>query len=307
MHPGSLDRSLDRSPHIVPSALTPGSTVAVIAPSGPFESELVQRGMEFLGERYRVVSDPGLHERTGYLAGSDQRRLAELDRFLRDPSVGAIVAARGGYGLLRIAHRADWAALRRSPKWLVGFSDTTTLHLEAMRAGVASLHAENVGGLGRGDAALRSSFVEALERPTERRVHSGLTSWVGGHAVGPLVGGNLTLISYAAAAGRLRFPAGAVLIVEDVTEAAYRIDRMLTALIVGGHFDQLSGVVVGDFSECPASQGVEVIDVLRERFATLRIPTAAGFPVGHAGRNQPLVLGQRAALDATAGTLQLGD
>jgi len=291
----------------VPSALTPGSTVAVIAPSGPFERDLVERGMEFLRERYRVVFDPGLYERTGYLAGSDERRLSELDRFLRDPTVAAIVAARGGYGLLRIAHRADFAALRRSPKWLVGFSDTTTLHLEALRAGVASLHAENVGGLGRGDAALRAAFVDALERPLERRIHSGLTSWTGGHASGPLVGGNLTLISCAAASGRLRLPAGALLVVEDVTEAAYRIDRLLTALVVGGHFDQLSGIVVGDFSECPASQGVEVIDVLRERFATLRIPTVAGFPVGHGGRNQPLVLGHRAVLDATAGTLVLGN
>lgn len=298
MHPGS--------PHLVPEALSPGSTVAVIAPSSPFDRNLVERGMEFLGERYRVVFDAGIYERTGYLAGSDERRLLELDRFLRDPTVGAIIAARGGYGLLRIAHRADWAALRRFPKWLVGFSDTTTLHLEAMRAGVASLHAENAGGLGAGGAELRAAFVDALEHPTERRVHSGLVTWTGGQAAGPLVGGNLTLISHAATAGRLRLPAGALLVVEDVTEAAYRIDRMVSALIVGGHFDDLAGVIVGDFSDCPASQGVDAFDVLRERFATLRIPTAAGLPVGHGGRNQPLVLGRRAVLDSTAGTLVLG-
>jgi len=294
------------SPHIVPEALSPGSTVAVIAPSSPFDRTLVERGMDFLGERYRLVFDPGLYERTGYLAGSDERRLRELDRFLRDPTVGAIIAARGGYGLLRIAHRADWAAFRRFPKWLVGFSDTTTLHLEALRAGVASLHAENAGGVGGGDAELRAAFVNALEHPTERRVHPGLETWTGGRATGPLVGGNLTLISYAAAAGRLRLPAGSLLVVEDVTEAAYRVDRMISALIAGGHFDELAGVIVGDFSDCPSSHGVEALDVVRERFATLRIPTAAGLPVGHGGRNQPLVLGCRAALDATAGTLVLG-
>jgi muramoyltetrapeptide carboxypeptidase len=291
---------------IVPEPLRPGARVAVVAPSSPFDRDLVLRGLEFLRERYRVEIDPGLFEKEGYLAGSDERRLSELDRYLRDPDVGAIVTARGGYGLLRIAHRADWASLRRFPKWLVGFSDATTLHLEAGRAGVASLHAENVGGLGRGGAPVRDALVNALENPAERRTFGGLTAWNPGRARGTLVGGNLTLIASAATAGRLSLPVGAVLMIEDVTEAAYRIDRLLTGLIVGGHLDGVGAVVVGDFSECPASHGVDVYEVLRERLSTLRVPVAAGLPVGHGGRNMPLVLGVSAELDASESVFSVG-
>jgi muramoyltetrapeptide carboxypeptidase len=252
-----------------------------------------------------VVFEPDLFAQDGYLAGTDERRLRELDRFLSDPDVGAILAARGGYGLLRIAHRADWAMLRRHPKWLVGFSDTTTLHLEALRAGVASLHADNVGGLGRGEAA-QSAFVRALEAPTEKRVYGGLSSWAVGRAAGLLVGGNLSLLASAAQAGRLMLPRGALLAIEDVSEAAYRVDRMLTALIVGGHLDGIAGVVVGDFSECPPSRGIAVETVLRERLETLRVPVAAGLPIGHGESNEPLSLGIGARLDASEGTLTVG-
>ncbi len=114
---------------IVPPPLQKGAKIAVIAPPSPFDRAHVFRGLGWLSEHYRVDFDRSLFERDGYLAGSDERRLAELDRWLRDPSIGAIVAVRGGYGLTRIADRADFSALRRAPKWLVGFSDVTALHV----------------------------------------------------------------------------------------------------------------------------------------------------------------------------------
>jgi muramoyltetrapeptide carboxypeptidase len=291
---------------IVPPLLREGARVRVVAPSGPFDRELVTAGIALLEERYRVSHDPGLFDRQGFLAGSDERRLAELDQALKDPKLDAVVTARGGYGLLRIAHRVDWAALRRCPKWLVGFSDTTTLHLEAQRVGVASLHADNVGGLGRGGQRAFEAMRTALESDTGGRVLSDLRTVIPGVARGPLVGGNLTLIASAAAAGRLALPDGAILLLEDVTEAAYRVDRHLTALLVGGHLDRLSGVALGDFTDCPASQGVETIQVLSERLTSLRVPVASGLPVGHGALNVPLVLGLNVVLDATRGTLSFG-
>jgi muramoyltetrapeptide carboxypeptidase len=288
----------------VPPRLKEGSKIAAIAPSGPFDRTLVLRGLGWLGERYRVEFERSLFEREGYLAGTDARRLAELNRCLRDPSLEAVIAVRGGYGLTRIAERADFAALRRHPKWLVGFSDVTALHVEALRAGVASLHAQNVGGLGHGDARLRARFVEALEHPTAPRTYD-LERWVPGHACGTLVGGNLALL--AATAHRLRFPAGAILALEDVTEQAYRLDRMLTALINAGALDRIGGVVVGDFTDCPPSCGVRPASVLQERLATLRVPVVAGLPFGHGPWNEPLTLGIRATLDANAGRLTVGE
>jgi muramoyltetrapeptide carboxypeptidase len=275
----------------------------VVAPSGPFEPELVLAGIALLKSRYRVSHEPGLFEREGYLAGSDERRLAELDRALGDPELDAVVTARGGYGLLRIAHRVDWPALRRTPKWLVGFSDTTTLHLEAQRVGVASLHADNVGGLGRGGGRAFEAMRSALESTPAGRMLSGLGTVVPGVARGLLVGGNLTLVASAAAAGRLALPDGAVLLLEDVTEAAYRVDRMLTALLVGGHLERVSGVVLGDFTDCPASNGVETTTVLAERLTTLRVPVASALPVGHGAVNTPLALGMAVTLDTSTGTL----
>jgi muramoyltetrapeptide carboxypeptidase len=279
--------------------------VAVIAPSGPFDRTLVFRGLGFLRQRYQVVFDRRIFERSGYLAGTDERRLAELDSRLQDPTLDAVITARGGYGLTRIAHRADFSALRSAPKWLVGFSDATVLHLEALGVGVASLHAHNVAGLGRGDEGTRAAFVAALEAPREKRVLSGLHSLQPGVAKGPLVAANLTLLFTAAAAGRLALPAGALLAIEDVTEQAYRVDRMLTALRNGGHLDAVAGVVAGEFTDCGPSHGVSVADVLQSCLGDLDVPVATGLGFGHGRHNAPLPVGLPATLDAIAGTLTL--
>jgi muramoyltetrapeptide carboxypeptidase len=292
---------------IVPPALRPGDRVRVIAPSGPFDRTLVLRGLGWLRERYDVKFDASLFERDGYLAGPDARRLSELNVALRDPDARAIVATRGGYGLTRIAHAVDTEALRKHPKWLVGFSDVTALHVEAQRAGVASLHAHNVAGLGRGDAHARASWLDALERPDAPRRYSGLTVMRTGHAEGRIVGGNLTVLFTCAAIGRLRLPAGAVLLLEDVGEAPYRVDRMLTALFVSGALDAVAAVLVGSFTDAPPGQyGVPLEHVLRERLGALAVPVLSGLPVGHGARNEPVHLGLRVRVDGSSGSVDFG-
>jgi muramoyltetrapeptide carboxypeptidase len=279
--------------------------VRVIAASSPFDRALFYRGVGFLAERYRVEIAKGTLDRTGFLAGSDETRLRALDEALLDDGVRAVIAARGGYGALRIAHRARWDVLARHPKWLVGFSDVTSLHLEALRVGVCSLHADNAGGLGRGDAHARARFVHGLELPASSRPFFGLSTLRGGQTEGPLMGGNLTVLFSAHAAGRLRVPDGAVLFLEDVTEASYRIDRMLTALRLSGALERVSGVVLGDFTDCsPAPHGVPVEAVLEERLGELGIPVARGLPAGHGRLNHPLLLGATVSLDASAGNLR---
>src|SRR5262249_3182499 len=161
--------------------------------------------------------------------GSDERRRQELARALEAPDVAAVIAARGGYGITRIASDVDFGALRRAPKWLIGFSDVTALHLEALNAGVASLHAHHATGVGRGDAHARAHWLDALEHPLRPRELSG-RALRRGRVRGPLVGGNLTVLFTCAVTGRLQLPPGCILALEDVTEASYRIDRMLSAL-----------------------------------------------------------------------------
>jgi muramoyltetrapeptide carboxypeptidase len=285
----------------------PGDRVWVVAPSGPFDRTLVLRGIGFLAERYDVRFGEGVFARDGYLAGPDDRRLAELTEALSDPDARAVIAARGGYGLARIVPALDAARLRDRPRWIVGFSDVTALHVESQRAGVASIHADNVAGLGRADAAAHGRFFAALETPELARTFDGLSVWRGGCAEGPLTGGNLTLLFACAAAGRLRVPTGSVLFIEDVGEAPYRVDRMLTALTTSGALDGLAGVLVGDFTDAPPGRyGVPMESVLRERLAMLGVPVLAGFPAGHGARNEPLHLGLRARLDGTSGRVLLG-
>lgn len=292
---------------IVPEPLRPGDSVRVISPSGPFDRALVLRGLGWLSSRYRVRFDPGLFARSGFLAGTDARRLSELNLALRDPDTRAILATRGGYGLTRIAHAADTGALREHPKWLVGFSDITALHVEAARLGVGSLHAANVAGLGRGDATGRTEFVEALERPDATRRFAGLRSLASGKAAGLIFGGNLAVLFGCAAAGRLVVRRGSILLIEDVGEAPYRVDRMLSSLLASGTLDEVAGVIAGDFVDAPPGKyGVSVDDVLHERLSALGVPVVSGFPVGHGRHNVPVHFGLPAEIDGTNGTVRLG-
>jgi muramoyltetrapeptide carboxypeptidase len=278
----------------------------VVAPSSPFDHTLVRCGIAWLGTRYRVRFDPGLFGRDGFLAGSDARRLAELNQALGDAETDAIVAARGGYGLGRIVPSLHLEALVERPKWIVGFSDLTALHLEAARAGVMSLHAHNVAGLGRGDAATRHAWSSALEGPSAPRSFDGLAVYHAGEGAGVLVGGNLTVLFAAHAAGRLRLPPGAILLLEDVSETSYRIDRMLTALLQSGALADLSGIVLGEFTDCSAGRySVPTEAVLRERLSSLGVPVLGGLPVGHGRHNAPLILGAPARLSAATASLTL--
>lgn len=292
---------------LVPKALRPGDRIRVVAPSSPFDRTLFFRGVGWLGERYRVELGQHVLERNGFLAGDDAARLADLNAALEAPDVAAIVVARGGYGAGRIAHLANWAAFRAAPKWLVGFSDTTLLHLEAQRVGVCSLHAENAAGLGRADDAARCAWLTALETPSAPRSLAG-TRWIrSGAAEGPLVGGNLTLLFAAQAAGRLALPAGSILAIEDVTEASYRVDRMLSALFVSGAFSGLAGVIVGDFTDCSAGpHGVPIEAVLEERLATLGVPVLAGVGFGHGRPNAALPFGLGARIDGATLNVEVG-
>jgi muramoyltetrapeptide carboxypeptidase len=296
-----------------PPPLRPGDTVAVIAPSSPFEHVLAWVGLGWLAQRYRVIfdghpggaagsacsGDQGLFARSGFLAGSDERRMDELVRALGHPDVRAIFAARGGYGASRFVHRVDWSVLARQPRWIVGFSDITALHVEAARAGVASLHGAHVTALGRADDRTRAALIRALETPAGERRFDALVSLRPGLAEGPLFGGNLAMLHACAAAGRLQVPDGCVLLLEDVSERPYRIDRLLSTLKVGGHLAPVAAVLLGDFEQCaPGPDGVTAEEVLRDGLLPLGVPVVAGLPIGHGRRNEPAILGGRACVDA---------
>ena len=288
------------SPLVFPAALRPGDLIAVIAPSGPLPRDAFLWGLGWLRDRYRIRIVSSVLARTGFLAGDDARRGGELTRALEHPEVKAIVAGRGGYGAMRLLEDESLARLQERPRWIVGFSDITALHVLAANAGVASIHGPNVTGLGRTSVANRAAWLMALERPRAETAWSGLrVVHAGKETRGPVYGGNLALLEAMAAAGLLNVPEGAVLLLEDIDERPYRVDRMLTSLRLGGHLAKANAIVLGGFTRCAAGlDGTTIDDVLTERTRDLGIPVLADAPFGHGEENHAFVVGRDATVRA---------
>jgi muramoyltetrapeptide carboxypeptidase len=291
---------------IRPPRLRPGSRVAVVAPAGPVPREAFAAGSRILQARYQLVHDERIFARTGYLAGDDDARAAELGRALADPSIEAIFCARGGYGLLRILDRLDPDALARAPKAIVGFSDVTALLAWAARAGVAALHAPVITQLGALPPADAEALFALVESPAAPPPLEGLRALHPGAADGRLLGGNLELISRLCGTPWQLDLDGAVLLLEEVGERPYRVDRQLTQLGLAGALGGLRGVVLGDFVACVEKDGSppDVEAVVAERFAGLGVPVVAGAPIGHGPRNRAVPHGARVRVDAAAGVVE---
>ncbi len=292
---------------IVPPSLRRGSKLRVVAPSGPFDRTLFWRGVSWLSQYHRPVFDQTIFEREGFLAGSDERRRVEFQCAIDDPEASAIVVARGGWGAARFVNSIDFSGLLAHPKWLVGFSDPTILHVHAWQVGVASMHASNLVGLGRGDDQARENWLQALEFPSKPRVLRGRVLCPGSIA-GTLAGGNLTVLVTSLAMGTLRFPDGCILALEDVAESSYRIDRLLHALLSSAVVDRVVAFALGQFIDCDSgNHGVEVSTVLCEQLRRTGVPVVVNLPFGHGSINTPLPLGTPATLDGTRGELSVGE
>jgi len=303
---------------ILPARLAPGSRVALVAPSGPLpEPGGVARAAEncrLLGLEPVVM--PNCRKRWGYLAGTDQERLSDLNAVLTDPAIAAVWCLRGGSGMNRIVHQLDFAAFARHPKVVLGYSDITVMLLALWtKTGVVSFH----GPMAR---ARLTDFSRAhLEGVLFNPVAAGtldedvagsdtepVVTIAPGIARGRLIGGNLSLLQ--TLIGTEYFPDldGAILFLEDVHEALYRIDRILAHLRLTGALDRLAGVAIGRVTEIPLSVGDETFGltgVWQEYFGSLDIPVAAGFPFGHIDSQWTLPVGVMAELDATNGRLTL--
>jgi muramoyltetrapeptide carboxypeptidase len=305
-----------------PPALKPGDTVMFIAPAGPVELpstlEYVRR-LEKAGYKTRIPK--GIDRKMGYLAGRDEERAAELNAAIRDPNVRAIFPCRGGYGLTRILDRIDYAALRNDPKILIGFSDLTALHLAvARKARVITFHSPLATRAllqeDKNHAFAAASFRRAIFADQYVKGAAGYTidvpddpprpvKLVGGKARGRLLGGNLTLICSTLGTPYAIQPMGAILFIEDVNEAPYRIDRALSQLRLAGILDVVAGIVVGSFTSREPKDAKEFERLFREYLGKMKVPVVMGFPIGHTARNATLPHGALAELDGDKAVLRL--
>lgn len=276
-------------------------------------AQALRAGIDRLGGRYDVRIAGDITRATGFLAGSDERRAEELNRHLRDPDVRGILLARGGYGIMRILPLLDAGALRGDPKPLVGFSDATVLlSWAALAAGVRGIHGPVVAQLGKLPADDTAWLCQLLEGGgvTGRPVATGLVGAgapAGGRVEGPLVGGNLALLCHLVGTPYQVDCRGAVLLLEDVGEKPYAIDRYLTHMQMAGGLAGASAALVGDLVLCADAgyPAVSAADVVHERLVAMAVPALTGAPIGHGARNLAVPFGGRCALELDAGTFAL--
>jgi muramoyltetrapeptide carboxypeptidase len=286
-----------------PPALRAGDRVAVIAPASSFDRESFEAGLAVIAGRYEARYAPSIFERHRYLAGADARRLHELKDALTDPAVKAVFCARGGYGATRLLGELG-AVPEFQPKPLVGFSDITALHLWLQSHGLASIHGPVLTQLARLGGDTHTRLFGLLESLSPAPPLSGTDTYVPGSSEGPLLGGNLSVLTRMLGTPFMPPLQGAVLLLEDQGERPYRIDRMWTHLRHAGVFTQVSGIALGTFTGCEEQPAPwSSAQVLQELAGAVGLPCAAGFPVGHGAVNEPVPLGTRVRLDANRRTL----
>jgi muramoyltetrapeptide carboxypeptidase len=288
-----------------PRPLKPGDLLRVIAPSGTLrELGAFERGVEVWRSRgYQVELTPGYDDRWGYLAGSDLSRRHQLLTALKDPDCRGILCARGGWGGARLLE--DWSWYISKPKWLIGFSDVTSLLLSLSQQGISGVH----GPLLTTIAAEPAWSLQRLFDWVEGRSISPLTGagWGNGETTGILLPVNLTVATHLIGTPVQPDFDNVILAIEDVGEAPYRIDRLLTQWRMTGALRQIKGIAIGRFSQCdPPAQipSFSVEEVLRDRLSDLEIPIVSNLPFGHDGPNAALPVGVPVRLDGDRGILQ---
>ena len=312
-----------------PPVLRPGDRVGMVAPASnayePEELLIAKETMELYG--LKVELSRNINAQNGYLAGSDAQRAADINEMFRRPDIRGIVTFSGGYGCSRILPLLDYDQIRRSPKVIVGHSDITALLIGIyQKTGLITFHGSS-GLTGVGDYA-REHFRRAImtpqtigaiaqpppgePNPVERT--NRLITIVPGQTTGPLIGGNLTLVTNLIGTPFEPDTRGKILFLEDIGEEPYRIDRMLTQLWLAGKLQDAAGIALGRFVDCYPKeyrasffQTISLENVLRDRFEALGKPTLYNLMFGHVRENAVLPIGATATLDATAKTLTVNE
>ncbi len=280
-----------------PPKIAQGDVIGIVAPAGKLDQNIVIQAVARIEKMgYKVKLGRFLHEYRYNFSSSDENRLYDLQDMLDDESVKAIVCTRGGYGMIRIVDYIDFSKFIKNPKWIVGFSDITVLHAAIQKQGIASIHGPmtksflNYTDSGI-DIDVLFSFLEG-ESP-EYRINSYPVNVIG-KASGDLIGGNLSLLHALRGTPYDFNPEGKILFFEDISEYLYHLDRMLYSLSLGGVFEKISGLVVGQFTDMKDNEipfGETIEEMILKHVKDYGYPVAFNFPSGHVETNFPLILG----------------
>lgn len=290
--------------------LQPNDLVRIVSPSGVIDPSFIEGAAKVLSSwGLQVQEGACCREKYGRFAGTEAQRIADLQQALDDPDAKAILCSRGGYGLAQIVDRLDFSAFCQNPKWLIGFSDVTVLHNAVTNLGFPSVHAimakhlTELNADSKAVAGLKNLLFGNLPEyiiPAHPQNRSG-------KATGKLIGGNLSVI-YGLRGTPFDLPyEGNILFIEDIAERPYHIDRMLQNLRLGGVFQKISGLVVGQFSDCDEDplMNKSIEEIIHEALNESDIPVMFNFPAGHVDDNRPLVMGCSATMIVSASECQL--
>ncbi|MDN6310506.1 MAG: S66 peptidase family protein [Flavobacteriaceae bacterium] len=289
------------TPMHIPPALQKGDQVAIIATARKVQPQELEPAINLLESwGLEVIIGNSIGLKNHQFAGSDQERAADLQTQINNPNIKAIWCAKGGYGSVRILDLVDFIPLLKQPKWLIGYSDVTAIHSELQKIGLCSLHAQMC--LGFEDktketmASLRSVlFGEKINYKIQAHHFNQQ-----GKAEGRLVGGNLSMIYSLCGSPSAIDPDNAILLIEDLDEYLYHIDRMMQNLKRNGYFEKLKGVIVGgmtDMNDNTIPFGKTAEEIISEILQAYDFPVLFNFPAGHISDNRALILGQKIVLD----------
>ncbi|ARF17342.1 LD-carboxypeptidase [Sporosarcina ureae] len=300
---------------IRPAHLVQGDVIGIVAPASPVEREVLERSFQFLeqlGLRYKVGRS--VYKKNGYLAGTDEERLADLHEMFKDPEVKGIFCAGGGYGSARYAEQLDLDLIHNHPKVFWGFSDITYLHTAIRQgAGLVTFHGPMLASCVAQDEfhEMSGKMFGQLFAPVE--VHyseaiSPLETLVGGVAEGEVVGGNLTQLVNSLGSEFEIKTNHRLLVIEDVGEEPYKVDRLLNQLRLAGKLREAAGIVIGDFAKAAPTKpyaSLTMDEVFEQYFGKLHQPVVKGFCIGHCEPNIAIPFGVKGRLDANSKTLTI--
>ncbi len=282
--------------------LKKGDKIMIVSPSGVIKPEYVWGAVKFLHDSgfEPVVGDSALAS-CGRFAGTPDERIADMQRAIDDASVKAVLCSRGGYGAVQIVDKLDFSSLKTNPKYLIGFSDITVFHSALTNMKIPSVHASMAKYMTEypqeepqqkllGILGGKKMKYEVPPHPLNRQ----------GVAKGVLTGGNLSVLYGLRGTPYDIRPKGKILFIEDLSEAPYHVDRMMNNLRLGGILKQISGLVVGQFTDMtPDDRMKNVYEIIADAVADYDYPVCFDFPAGHVPQNYPLLMGARCKLAVT--------
>lgn len=289
---------------ITPPYLRPGDKIAIVATARKISEEELQPAIKKFREwGYEIFLGKNIYAQENQYAGNDEQRLFDFQQMLDDPSVKAIVCARGGYGTVRFIDHIDFSTFAKIPKWIIGYSDITVLHSHIhTNLGIETLHATmplNFPADGKDNEVLHT-LLEALkgEKLSYTLKHDALSKQ--GKAEGIFVGGNLSLIYALSSTPSDIDTSGKILFIEDLDEYLYHIDRMMQQLKRSGKLKSLAGLVVGSMTEMKDNTvpfGKTAYEIVSDTVKDYNYPVCIGFPAGHIDDNRALILGRKISMD----------